>query len=104
MCGNLCRFLSIAAGSIKILTYLLAARTGCVEVLLGVALDLRGAASSSGDFVAELAKPVGQLRLVDGSSELLRLKESALLKCAELATTNLALGSGGLFPPMRAKV
>src|SRR5580658_8177780 len=89
MRGNLSGLLSIAAGAIKIFPYLLAARTGCVKVLLGVALDLRGAASSHGDFVAELAKPIGQLRLVDGGSELLRLKESALLESAKLAVVTL---------------
>jgi len=41
----------VAAGTFQILPYLLAARAGSVQVFLGVALDLRGAASTGGDFI-----------------------------------------------------
>ena len=51
-----------------------------VKILLRIPLDLRCAASTGGDFVSEFAQPEGQLRLVDSSSELLRLEETALLK------------------------
>jgi hypothetical protein len=43
--GDLGGLLPGAAGALQILANLLAARTGCVEVLLRVALDLRRAAA-----------------------------------------------------------
>ena len=63
--------------------------TGCVEVLLRVALDLRRAAPPSRDFVTELAKSVGQLGLIDGSGELLRGEEALRLNGAGLAVVAL---------------
>jgi hypothetical protein len=45
--GDLGGLLSGAACALKILANLLAARAGCVEVLLRVALDLRGAAAAN---------------------------------------------------------
>ena len=54
---------------------LLAARAGGVKILLRVSFDLRRAALAGFDLVAEIAQPVGQLRLIDGGGELLRLEE-----------------------------
>ena len=87
--GNLCGLFAGAAGAFQVLTNLLAARTRCVEILLRVALDLRRAAAASGDFVAERAKPVGQLGLIDGGGELLRREETLRLNGARLAVVAL---------------
>ena len=77
--GDLGSLLPGAAGALQILANLLAARARCVKVLLRVALDLRRAAAANGDLVTKLAKPVGQLRLIDGGGELLRCEEALRL-------------------------
>src|SRR5271157_1724711 len=69
--GDLGSFFPGVAGAFEVLANLLAAGTGCVEILLRVALDLRRAAPSGCDFVTELAEFVGQFGLIDGSGELL---------------------------------
>jgi len=58
---------------------------GRVKIFLRVSLDLRRAALARLDFVAEIAEPVHQLRLIHGSRVALRSKEAALLKRAHLA-------------------
>ena len=87
--GDLCGLFAGAARALQILTNLLAARTRCVEILLRVALDLRRAAAASGDLVTELAKPVGQLGLIDGGGELLRREQALRLNGAGLAVVAL---------------
>ncbi len=87
--GDLRGLLSGAAGALQILANLLAARAGCVKILLRVALDLRRAAAANGDLVTKLAKPVSQLRLIDGGGELLRGEEALRLDGAGLAVVAL---------------
>src|ERR1700733_3140744 len=88
--GDLGGFFPGATSALKILTNLLAARTGCVKVLLRVALDFRGTTAANGNFITELSEPVGQLRLINGCGELLRCKEALRLNRSRLAI--LALG------------
>ena len=88
--GNLGSLLSTAAGTLQILTNLLAPRAGSVEVFLGIALDLRRSASANGDFVAEILQSVGQFGLIDGGRELLRSEKALRLDRPRL--TILALG------------
>ena len=85
MRGDLGGFFPIAAGAFEVLADLLAARARCVKILLRVALDLRRAAAAGRDFVAKLAEPVGQLRLIDGRGKLLRGEEALRLQGARLA-------------------
>ena len=87
--GDLGRLFSGAPGPLQILTNLLAARAGCVKVLLRVALDFRSAAAANGDLVTELAKPVSQLRLIDGGGKLLRCEKALRLDGAGLAVVAL---------------
>ena len=87
--GDLGGFLPGAAGAFEILANLLAAGTGCVEVFLRVALDLRRAAAPCRDFVTELAQSVGQLGLIDGRGELLRGEEALRLDGTRLAVVAL---------------
>ena len=87
--GDLCGLLPGAACALQILANLLAARAGCVEVLLRVAFDFRRAAAANGDLVTELAKPVSQLRLIDGGGKLLRCEEALRLDGAGLAVVAL---------------
>jgi hypothetical protein len=61
---------------------LLAARTGRFKVLGGVALYVGSATLSSLNLVAKIAKPEGQLRLIDGGGELLGIEEPARLQSA----------------------
>src|SRR5271157_4521540 len=90
VCGDLGSFLTGVAGAFEVLTNLLAAGTGCVEILLRVALDLRRAAPSGRDFVTELAEFVGQFGLIDGCGKLLRSEKALRLDGAGLAV--FALG------------
>ena len=69
--GDLGGFFAGVARAFEVLTNLSAAGTGCVEIFLRVALDLRRTAPSGRDFVTELAEFVGQFGLIDGSGELL---------------------------------
>ena len=57
---------------------LLAAGTGSVQILLRIAFDLRCASLPCLDFIAEIAKLIGQFRLIDSGCELLTLEETAL--------------------------
>ena len=50
---------------------LLAARAGCVEILLRIAFDLRRTTLAGFDFVAKTTKPVHQFRLVNRCGVLL---------------------------------
>ncbi len=74
---NLCGLAARAARALKILANLLTARTRCVEVLLSVALDFRCAAAPGNDLVAKLAKPVSQLRLINGRGDTTRRTSSS---------------------------
>ena len=58
---------------------LLAAGTGSVQILLRIAFDLRCASLPCLDFIAKIAKLIGQFRLIDSGRELLTLEETALL-------------------------
>src|SRR5579871_2087146 len=78
-------FLAGAACTFEIFTNLLAPGTGCVEVFLGIALDLRSAASPGCDLVTKLAYSVGQFGLIDGRGKLLRGKEAVRLNRPWLA-------------------
>src|ERR1700752_482095 len=70
--------------SFEIFPDLLAARARRVKILLRVAFDLRRPAAAGGDFVAEMAKPVCQLRLIDRRRKLLRSEETLWLYSAIL--------------------
>src|SRR5579884_1953678 len=82
-------FLAGAACAFQIFTNLLASRTGCVEIFLGIAFDLRGAASPGCNLVTHLAHSVGQFGLIDGRGKLLRGKEAVRLNRAWLAVVAL---------------
>ena len=89
--SDLGSFLPRAARAFEVFTNLLASGTGCVEVFLRVALDLRRAAPPCRDFVTELAQTVGQLGLIDRRGKLLRGEEALRLDGARLAV--VALGN-----------
>jgi len=78
-------FLARAACPFEVFTNLLASGTRCVEVFLGIALDLRSAASPCCDLVTELAYSVGQFGLIDGRGKLLRGEEAVRLNRSWLA-------------------
>src|SRR4029077_11755112 len=82
-------FLAGAACAFEVFTNLLASGTGCVEVFLGIALDLRGAASPCRDVVTQLPQFVGQLGLIDRRRKLLRGEEALRLDGARLAIVAL---------------
>ena len=87
--SDLGSFFPRAARAFEVLTNLLAPGTGCVEVFLRVALDLRGTAPPCRDFVTELAQSVSQLGLIDGRGKLLRGEEALRLDGARLAVVAL---------------
>ena len=82
-------FLPGTACAFEVLTNLLAARTGGVEIFLCVSLNLRGAAPPGRNLVTELAQSVGQLGLIDGRGKLLRGEEALRLDGARLAVVAL---------------
>ena len=77
--GDLCGLRSAESAPFHRLPYLLAAWTGSVKIFLRVTLDLRSAASSWLDFIAEPCEAIGQFRLVDGGRKLLRVEEALRL-------------------------
>src|SRR5260370_436904 len=79
-----------AARSFEVFANLLAPRTGCVEVFLRVALDLRSTAPPRRNFVTELAEFVGQFGLIDGRGKLLRGEEALRLDGTRLAVLALS--------------
>ena len=87
---NLRGFLPRPTGAFEILANLLAARTGCVEVFLRVALDLRSIAPPRRNLVTEFAQFVGQIGLIDGCSKLLRGEEALRLDRTRLAGVELS--------------
>ena len=87
--GDLGGLFAIAASSFKIFPNLLTPRARRIEILLRIAFNLRCAAPSGGDFIAEMPKTIRQFGLVDGRSEMLRGKEALRLQCAVLAILSL---------------
>src|SRR5260370_14690131 len=87
--GDLSSFLPGATRAFEVLTNLLAAGTGCIEILLRVALNLGRAAPPCCDFVTELADPVSQLGLIDSRSKLLRGEKALWLDGAGLPVVAL---------------
>jgi hypothetical protein len=78
--GDLRRFVAGETILLHVSEDLILALARSVKILLRISLDLRCAASARRNLVAQLAQPKGQLRLIDGSGELLRLEESAFLE------------------------
>ena len=74
-------FLPRPTGAFEILPNLLAPGTGCIEVFLRVALNLRGTAPACCNFVTELAQFVGQLGLIYCCGKLLRGEKALWLYC-----------------------
>src|SRR5579859_2463146 len=74
-----------AACPFEVFTNLLASGTGCVEVFLGIALDLRSTASPRCNLVTQSAHSVGQFGLIDGRGKLLRGKKAVRLNRPWLA-------------------
>src|SRR5579859_6874481 len=83
-------FLARAACPCEVFTNLLASGTGCIEVILGIALDFWSAAPPSCNLVAQLADSVGQFGLIDSRGKLLRGKEAVRLNRPWLAVVALA--------------
>ncbi len=88
--GDLRRFMALKPIALHILSDLLAARGWMHQGSPACSLDLRRAAASRLNLIAEIAEPIHQFRLIDGGGELLRLKQAALLQGAGLSV--LALG------------
>src|SRR5665213_4337067 len=89
MSGNLCGFRPAESASRYGLFDLLAAWAGRFKVLGGVALYVGSAALARFDLVAEIAEPVGQLRLVDIGCILLAIEVALRLNRASGAITAL---------------
>jgi len=79
MRGDLCSFRALITGLLQMLAYLLATRTGGIKILLRVALDLGCAATARLNFIAEIAEPIRQFRLIYSRRKLLRLEQTTFL-------------------------
>src|ERR1019366_7714778 len=89
VCGDFGGLFPRAARAFELITNLLAAGTGCVEVFLCVSLDVGRTAPPGRNFVTELAEFVGKFRLIDGRGELLRGEETLRLNRTRLAVVAL---------------
>src|SRR5580658_10721478 len=89
--SDLGSFFPRAARTFKVLTNLLAPRTGSIEIFLCVSLDLRSTAPPCRNFVTKLSEAVGQLGLIDRRGKLLGSEEALRLDRASLAV--VALGN-----------
>src|SRR5260370_32367159 len=87
---NLGRPRAFSSNLLQVTLDLFAARTGCIQVFLRVALDFRLAMLSSLDLIANPLQPRGKLGTIHAGRILLRLEKTSLLKSARLAV--LALG------------
>jgi hypothetical protein len=85
MRGDLGSFMALETTPLDRLEYLLTAGTRSVEIFLCVALDFWRSTASWLDLVAQLAQPVGELRLIDSRGELLAGEESTFLQGARRA-------------------
>ena len=86
---DLSSLLAVPTGALQVLANLLTARAGRIQIFLAISLNLRGAASTNGNFVSQLPQSIGQFRLIDGCGKLLRIEEALRLDGAWL--TILAL-------------
>src|ERR1700686_4558075 len=87
--SDLGSFLPRAARAFEVFPNLLASGAGCVEIFLGVSLDLRSAAPPCRNFVTKLPEAVSQLGLIDRRGKLLGGEEALRLDCARLAIVAL---------------
>src|ERR1700679_19911 len=85
MSGDLCRTRAVPADLLQVLFDLFTAWTGCVEILLCVAPDLRLTMLATFDLVTQAMQPHGKFGTVYAGCILLGLKEAAFLKSAGLA-------------------
>src|ERR1700720_4548268 len=80
---------AMAARAFEVLTNLLAARTGCVEVFLPIPFDPGRPPPARRNLVSELAQFVGEFGLINGGGELLRGEDALRLDGARLAVVAL---------------
>ena len=82
---DLRRARAVSADLLQVLFDLLTARARCVEILLGIAFDLRLSVLAGLDFVTQTLKPNGKLGAIYARHVVLGLEETALLECTRLA-------------------
>src|SRR5208282_4644846 len=90
MGSNLCRARAFSSNLLQVPLDLFSPRTGCIEILLRVALNLRLAMLAAFDLIAQPLQTHGKLGTVHTGRILLRLEKAALLQRPRLAV--LALG------------
>ena len=83
--SDLSCFLAVVADCLQIVANLLAARAGCIQVVLCLPFNLWRPTTSAFHLIAKLPQTVGQFGLVYGGRKLLRLKEAARLQGARLS-------------------
>jgi len=91
--GDFCRLVAGETVILHVCEDLILALARSVKILLRIPLDLRCAASTGRNLVAKFVQPEGQLRLVDGSGELLRLEEALRLERPRLLSVLDAIGA-----------
>src|SRR5271157_632646 len=85
MRSNLCRARAFSSILLQVPLDLFSPWTGCIQVFLRVALDLRLAMLAAFDLIAELLQTHGKLGTVHTGRILLRLEKAAFLKRPRLA-------------------
>src|SRR5208337_2509493 len=89
MGSNLCRARAFSSNLLQVPLDLFSSWTGCIEILLRVALNLRLAMLAAFDLIAEPLQTHGKLGTVHTGRILLRLEKASLLKRPRLAVLTL---------------
>jgi hypothetical protein len=89
MGSNLCRARAFSSNLLQVSLDLFSPWTGCIEILLRVALNLRLAMLAAFDFIAQPLQTHGKLGTVHTGRILLRLEKASLLKRPRLAVLTL---------------
>jgi hypothetical protein len=89
MRSNLCRTRTISSNLLQVPLNLFSPWTGCIQIFLRIALDLRLAMLAAVDLIAQPVKAHGKLGTVHTGRILLRLEKTSLLKRPRLAVLTL---------------
>src|ERR1035437_1776314 len=85
MGSNLCRARAFSPDLLQMILDLFSSRTGCIQIFLRVALDLRLTVFAAVDLVAESLQANRKVRTINAGRILLRLEKASLLKRPRLA-------------------
>src|SRR5580658_760164 len=102
---NLCRARAFSSDLLQVSLDLVSPRTGCIEMLLRVAFDLRLAMLAAFDLIAQTVKAHGKLGTIHAGRILLRLEKASLLQRPRLAVLALChIENNGMSMKLRRSI